>query len=117
MSMPYGDNHGEGSGSGYSYDPQALSSIAGGLRDGADALDKAVGKELRPVDAGASSDAVGKALSDLMRMAIGVAGSVGGAANGVHEANGAYGEIENNNAGRMKFDEADEDSPSRTVHG
>lgn len=112
MSMPYGDT------AGYSYDPEALKRIAGQLGQGSQALDGAMGHAVDTVDAGASSGAVGQALSELMRMATAASGVLDAAADKVHVANGSYGDIENDHSGQLRLnDRKDDDSPTVKTHG
>lgn len=99
MTMPYGG------GGGYSYTPQALSGMAGQLRQGSQALDSALGVAVDAVDAGASSGAVGQALAGMMRMATGTASVISSTADKVHSASGAYDDIENTHAGQMRLND------------
>ncbi|GAA3522296.1 hypothetical protein GCM10022222_00070 [Amycolatopsis ultiminotia] len=113
MSMPYGDT-----GSGYSFTEGALTGIVGQLRDGEKVLDDTTSRVVLAVDAGASSAIVGTVLDDIMKMGVGAAGAAGGSAAKVHAANGAYDDIENNNAGQLKLNGQHDDDPDtqREIH-
>jgi hypothetical protein len=116
MSMPYGDTS-----SGYSYSEGALTGIVGQLQDAEKVLDETTSRVVQGVDAGASSAVVGTVLEDIMKMGVGAAGAAGGAAANVHAANGAYDDIENNNAGQLKLNGKHDDDPDTRremhVHG
>ena len=116
MSMPYGDTT-----SGYSYTEGALNGIVGQLHDAEKVLDETTSRVVRGVDAGASSAVVGTVLDDIMKLGVGAAGAAGGAAANVHAANGAYDDIENNNAGQLKLNDKHNDDPDTRremhVHG
>src|SRR4051794_29740505 len=113
MSMPYGDTD-----SGYSYAEGALTGIVGQLRDGEKVLDGAISRVVEAVDAGASSAVVGTVLDDIVKMGVGAAGAAGSAAAKVHAANGAYDDIENNNAGKLKLNGKRNEDPDtqREIH-
>ncbi|QWF83784.1 hypothetical protein [Amycolatopsis sp. CA-230715] len=113
MTSAYGEN------GGYSYTPEGLNGIVGQLREGAGALDAVAGGGV-PVDAGASSAAVGHVLDSVVRMAIASAESMSEAAGKVHSANGAYDDIDNSHAGQLRLNEKRDTPDARReqqVHG
>lgn len=80
---------------GYSYEPETLEKITFELRAAAAQLDSAVQDPVRAPDAGVSSDIVGQGLADLIRMATAVTHVLHETETQVHEASGAYADIEN----------------------
>lgn len=90
---------------GYEYSHDALGRVGGALRRGAGALDGATTQGFTAPDAGASSGAVGKALSDLLRSAVAGAQSLDDMAGKVHATQGGYGEVENTNEGELRRQE------------
>lgn len=84
---------------GYSYDPSGLMQVAGHLNTARDDLTRMASQEIAAPDAGASSDVVAKAISDLIGAAVGAASVAEQTGANVNTANGAYGAFENNEAG------------------
>ncbi|GAB3474169.1 hypothetical protein [Amycolatopsis cihanbeyliensis] len=105
---------------GYHYTPEALSGIAGHLREAASLLDGATGGQPPVADAGASSSLVARAMQQLVQVGVVVASVADGSAEKVHVAQGSYDDIENNHAGQLKLNEQ-RDTPERRrqdgVHG
>lgn len=84
---------------GYSYDPNGLTQVASHLTTVRDDLNKVVSQEIIAPDAGASSDVVAKAISDLIGAAVGAASVAEQTGANVNTAIGAYGAFENDGAG------------------
>ncbi|TNC29172.1 hypothetical protein [Amycolatopsis alkalitolerans] len=84
---------------GYSYDPNGLTQVAGHLTTACDHLTGAADTQITAPDAGASSDVVAQAISDLIGAAVGAASVAEQTGADVNTANGAYGAFENNEAG------------------
>lgn len=84
---------------GYSYDPNGLTQVAGHLTTARDHLAGVANTQITAPDAGASSDVVAKAISDLIGAAVGAASVAEQIGANVNTANGAYGAFENDGAG------------------
>jgi sugar (pentulose or hexulose) kinase len=84
---------------GYSYDPNGLTQVTGHLTTARDDLTRVADQEIIAPDAGASSDVVAQAISDLIGAAVGAASVAEETGANVNIANGAYGAFENNDAG------------------
>lgn len=84
---------------GYSYDPNGLTQVEGHLNAARDHLVGVANVPITAPDAGASSDVVAQAISDLIGAAVGAASAAQDAGSGINMANGAYGAFENDDAG------------------
>ena len=95
---------------GYSFDPTALGSMTAKFREGSAAIDDAADGGIQAPDAGASSGAVGRAIHVLLTSAAGGASRLDDVAGQIHQANGAYGEMENTAEAAAKKLEEEEKS-------
>lgn len=102
---------------GYGYDPATLNAMPGKLREGASAIDTAIGGGFDSPDAGASSGVVGKAIRSLLTAAAGGASKLDDVAAAIHTANGAYADIDNTNAGAVKRQERQDADQDIQVNG
>jgi len=88
---------------GYSYDPEALKKVAATNSAAAAAIDTGLSCERPPIDAGASSEIVGLAVTNLVAIGITLAKTFEEIGTRVDTTRGSYAEVENNNAGEMRF--------------
>lgn len=79
---------------GYGYETDSFDAVVSNLRGSARGLDEATSKRLGPVDAGASSGAVGNAIAEVLQTAVVVANTMSEAADNVHRAKGSYDQTE-----------------------
>ncbi|WP_216207012.1 hypothetical protein [Amycolatopsis aidingensis] len=102
-----------GGNEGFSYSTAGLESVVSQLREGARHLDEANEAAVEMVDAGGSSEIVGKALADLLMSSVNSAATMDNAAGKVDAAKGSYHDIENTNEGAMRKKQHDimEDYP------
>ncbi|SNR27500.1 hypothetical protein SAMN06265360_10178 [Haloechinothrix alba] len=91
-------------GDGYSYESHALQLTRDRFRLGASTLDRATQAEAKSVDAGASSDVVGDAMARVQQIAVVLAQYMDDTADKVDRADGSYGEVENTNEGRLRYE-------------
>lgn len=87
------------------WDALALNQISIHLSDGAEQPDGATAKSLPPVDAGASSEVVGDAMTRLQTIAVAITQHMSTTAGKVNLADGSYAEIENTAEDKFKSKE------------
>lgn len=93
------------SGDGFYFDDAALERTQERLGQAAQGLDRVTRVEPPEVDAGKNSQLVAEALADSHRLAVALAQHMVDVGENVDAARGSYHEVENNQRGKMLFDE------------